>query len=155
MDPIVRWATAADIRAIAALRTRWSPPKASFADRDVDEFAGLLRDWVEDAGDRYLCAIAELDGELVGMASLVMFDRVPNPDQPRRLAGDIQSVYVEPEHRGRGLGRQLVELLIDEADRRGIAKLTADSSEEALPLYRRLGFTESPLLLQRQNPTSP
>jgi GNAT superfamily N-acetyltransferase len=52
----------------------------------------------------------------------------------------LADVYVLPEHRGRGLGARLVEVMIEEgpgADFRWMLH-TADAHE----LYRRFGFTE-------------
>ena len=84
------------------------------------------------------------------MAWLAVFDRVPNPDSFVRLSGDIQSVYVVPEQRGLGVATRMVEMLVEIADARGIASISADSSEQALAFYHRLGFRRSLLLLQRK-----
>lgn len=103
-------------------------------------------------GDASVCKLAVLEGELVGMAWLAVFDRVPNPGALHRLSGDVQSVFVVPEHRGRGLGRRLMEAICDTADDLGIRKLTVDANDAALPFYHRLGFTHSHVLLQRERP---
>jgi GNAT superfamily N-acetyltransferase len=81
-----------------------------------------------------------------------VFDRVPNPDDLHRRSGDVQSVFVVPEHRGLGLGRRLMEAICNAADNVGIKKLTVDSSGEAVPFYEHIGFTRSHLLLQREKP---
>jgi GNAT superfamily N-acetyltransferase len=52
----------------------------------------------------------------------------------------LADVYVEPEHRGRGLGVELVRFSVDEgpyAERRWLLH-----TEDAHDLYRRVGFTE-------------
>ena len=55
------------------------------------------------------------------------------------------SVYVHKEARGRGIGRQVVEALLGEADAAGyrtvIAGVVADNAA-SLALHRRLGFDE-------------
>lgn len=99
-----------------------------------------------------MCAIGLVGDASAGMAWLVLYERIPNPDAPTRLCGDIQSVYVRPEHRGGAIGRSLVQTLLDEADRRGVAKLTVDANERAQEFYRHLGFGPASGLLQRVRP---
>ena len=58
-----------------------------------------------------------------------------------------ESVYVDPEAQGQGIGRRLLEHLIAEARRRGYARLSLETGsgpafEPALELYRKYGFTE-------------
>lgn len=78
-----------------------------------------------------------VDGEdAVGMGSL------------RRITaemGEIKRMYVRPGYRGRGLGRQLLGGLIDEARERGYAAVRLDSGpfmQSAHGLYRSMGFRE-------------
>lgn len=65
----------------------------------------------------------------------------------------LADVYVLPEHRGRGLGVELVREMIDNgplADRRWLLH-TADAHD----LYRRFGFAEpSHKLMERDRPTT-
>lgn len=105
---------------------------------------------MRDRGDTSVCVVAEDEGELIGVAWLVIFERVPTPDEKRRLSGDIQSVYVEPGHRGRGIGQHLVRVVCSIADERGIPRLTVHSSRRAVPIYERVGFQHSDVLLQRE-----
>ncbi len=91
--------------------------------------------------------IAELRGEAVGMAWLAVFDRIPQPRDLVRLAGNLQSVYVLDDLRNRGIGRALVEAVIEEARARTVGYLIVHPSQRAYPLYERLGFTRSDTLL--------
>ncbi len=67
----------------------------------------------------------------------------------RWLIGDemqILNVAVGPEHRQRGLGRALVEIVLDEATREGARLVTLEvlrSNVAAIALYRSLGFAET------------
>ncbi len=64
------------------------------------------------------------------------------------VAGELQihNVAVQPAHRGRGLGRWLVELVLDIGRRRGAQDAYLEvrqSNVAAQALYRRLGFTDA------------
>ena len=57
--------------------------------------------------------------------------------------GDVQTIAVAPRSQGRGVGRQLLEALLDEARRRECAQIfleVLDGNDSALALYDRAGF---------------
>lgn len=56
--------------------------------------------------------------------------------------GEVWGVYVSPDHRGKGLGRQMMEALLEYARARvEIVELAANNSNAAsVALYRSLGF---------------
>jgi GNAT superfamily N-acetyltransferase len=59
--------------------------------------------------------------------------------------GEIKRMYVRPEFRGKGIGRQLVDSLIQEARTIGYPRVRLDSTRfmvEAHSLYRSAGFKE-------------
>ncbi|MEV0889798.1 GNAT family N-acetyltransferase [Promicromonospora sp. NPDC050262] len=146
---VIRTATLADAPALSALRWRWAQPSRTPGEGEAREFAAALEGWMRAQGDRSVCQVADLDGDLVGMAWLAVFERVPNPGDTVRRNGDVQSVFVVPEHQGRGIGRRLVEALCAAADDLGVRKLTLDSREAVMPFYERLGFSTRTTLMQR------
>jgi [ribosomal protein S18]-alanine N-acetyltransferase len=84
----------------------------------------------------YLVAKKDEHDAVVGYAGL----RAPlrGGDQ-----GDIQTLAVEPAHRGGGLGRMLLEALLHEARARGIREVFLEvraDNEAAIGLYESSGF---------------
>jgi GNAT superfamily N-acetyltransferase len=75
-------------------------------------------------------------------------------DQPRGIAclkaltnsiGEVKRMYVRPEARNRGLGRALLNQLLEEAHQIGYELVRLDSAlfmREAHKLYRSAGFHE-------------
>lgn len=83
--------------------------------------------------------ILEEDNQILGWTFVyVMFqDRHPEP------YAYLENVYIEPEHRSRGLGTKLVELAIKEAKDRGCYKIIGTSKMEKINVhefYEKHGF---------------
>jgi putative acetyltransferase len=98
------------------------------------ELAGLPGDYAPPKGRLFL---AVEDDRLAGCIAL------------RPLAGtacEMKRLYVRPEFRGRGLGKQLATIVIDTGRELGYEYMRLDTlpnkMDQALALYRRLGFKE-------------
>ena len=84
--------------------------------------------------------VAELDGEVVGWCAVVPYSR----RAVYRGVGE-ESVYVAERARGLGVGRALLEALIESARRGGLWTLQAGifpGNGASLALHRALGFRE-------------
>jgi ribosomal protein S18 acetylase RimI-like enzyme len=84
------------------------------------------------------CRILENDGEVVGTATLVIY-RIPT----KGLIGRIEDVVVDESQRGKGLGRMLMEDLINLGKEKGLQLMTLTSNPQRIParrLYESLGF---------------
>lgn len=145
----VRPAAPDDLPAVAALRWRWvtegraEGPAAS----ERDAFVAGFTTWARDRASTHTCHVV-VDGErLLGMAWLAEVPRPPSPGLADRRSGDLQSVYVVPELRGRGWGGRLAATVLADAAARGLEHVTVHSSSAAISLYLREGFTDDPRLL--------
>lgn len=96
------------------------------------------RAWFESHGPRHPILVAIVDDRVVGWASL-------NPWSPRPAYNDTAETafYVHEDYRGRGVGRQLKESIIEEGHRLGYHTLIAQVAEESfesLHLNEAFGF---------------
>lgn len=120
------------------------------ADQSLESFAVDLATWWTDHSNSHTAFVARsADSEVVGMAWLALVPRVPRPGTTDRRSADIQSLFVVPEQRGKGIGSVLVQAASEHAGRLGASRVTVSSGHKAVPLYERLGFASSPQLLQR------
>ncbi|MEE6263336.1 GNAT family N-acetyltransferase [Plantactinospora sonchi] len=146
MRVTVRRAVAEDSPALARLRWQHSEERGH---QDLERVAFLdhFTSWTLDHLGTHLAFLAEVDGRLVGMAWLMLADRVPSPRRPDRRTGDVQSVYVVPELRNAGVGQALLDAVLAEARNRELEHVTVHSSDRAVPFYLRRGFRDAPTWL--------
>ena len=115
---------------------------------ELAAFTEQLREWRRGPGAAHAAFVAREDGAVVGAAWVALLPRVPRPGMLSRVSGDIQSVFVLPSHRGRGIASALVRTALGHAEERGAARTTVHASPRAIPVYERLGFAGSPKLMQ-------
>lgn len=121
----------------------------------ADDQLGATRDDPHDL-EPYLRAFEQIDADPNQLLVVVISDDVPVgtlqltiiPGLARRgaLRGQVEAVRVHADHRGSGLGADLMRWAIDESRRRGCAlvQLTSDVSRtDAHRFYERLGFVAS------------
>lgn len=89
--------------------------------------------------DGHIACLAEAQ---VGCGGLCLYHEMPSPDNPSGQCAYLMNVYVRPEHRGKGYGKDIVKWLIAQARQRGITKIYLESSECAKAMYKELGFRE-------------
>jgi putative acetyltransferase len=95
------------------------------------ELADLPGDYAPPSGRLFL---AYDDAELVGCVALRRIDA---------RACEMKRLYVRPRGRGKGIGRQLAEFVINTAREISYASMRLDtlpSMKEAIALYQKLGF---------------
>jgi GNAT superfamily N-acetyltransferase len=114
--------------------------ECGYTGTDQAAFVELFSAWVIEHLSTHLPFLAEVDDQVVGMAWLMVADRVPSPARRRRRTGDVQSVYVVPEFRDGGVGAAPLDAVLAEARRFGLKHVTVHSSRRAVPFYQRTGF---------------
>ena len=96
----------------------------------------------EYAAPRGALLVAGVNGVFAGCCALRPLDAADYPN-----AAEMKRLYVRPAHRGFGLGRLLVEGILDAARQSGydcVLLDTLDDMEAARALYEELGFEEVP-----------
>jgi GNAT superfamily N-acetyltransferase len=86
--------------------------------------------------------VAELDGEVVGLAGIHVSPSLEYDED----AAKVSAIVVDEAYRGRGVGRALLAAVEDEARTRHCGLLfltTAERRREAHEFYRRLGWEET------------
>ena len=106
-----------------------------------DAFVERSRDYFTNGAQTTVLAF---DGEnAVGCATICYVRVTPTFSHPTGKRAHIMNVYVREEYRRRGIAREMMEILLDEAKSRGVSQITLDATESGRPLYRALGFSGS------------
>jgi GNAT superfamily N-acetyltransferase len=126
-----------DLQAVVSIfREYVSSPSVSLDFQGFeDEFAGLPGKYAQPEGGLVL---AWRDDRVLGCAAFRKVDA---------LICEMKRVYVRPEAQGAGLGRRLVERVLDDARAAGYARICLDVLPEfqvAQKLYVSLGFRPAP-----------
>ena len=133
-EPILRPVTAADAAAVQALiyrilRSYGLEPDTPNTDADLADPVAFYRSgWFR---------VLELNNTIIGTVGLLPMER---------NVWELRKMYLASNHRGNGLGRQMLATALAEARARGACKIvlgTATVLKEAIGLYCSEGFVPS------------
>jgi GNAT superfamily N-acetyltransferase len=138
----IRRAVAADLPRIVELLIAGALPGAPNTEdsTDADRYQDALEE-IQGAGGEVL--VVERRGEVVGFCQLLVFRHL---QAKGGLCAELESVHVQAEHRGTGIGRALVRAAVDRARALGCYRVQLTSNrqrQDAHRFYESLGFEPS------------
>lgn len=104
----------------------------------VERTPAEQRAWMAEHSGVYALLVADIDGEVVGFASLS-----PYRTRPGYSTTAEDSIYVDRSHRGQGVGKALLAALVDQARLHGFHSLVGrivGDHEASIALHRSCGF---------------
>jgi len=133
----IRRATLSDAAAIAAIYNEAIATTTATFDTEPKTVDERIQ-WLQSHDERHPILVAEIDGKVIGWASLTIWSDRPAYDDTAE-----SSFYVHSTHRLRGIGRKLKEAIIEEARKLKyhtlIARIT-DGSRESMHLNESTGY---------------
>jgi ribosomal protein S18 acetylase RimI-like enzyme len=155
--PVVRRATPADLPTVGRLGALlveehygFDPQRFLAASRGTPEgYASFISTQLEDPDVAVL--VADDGGEVIGYA----YAAVEGYDYMalRGPAGVLHDIIVDPGHRGRGVGRLLLEAALEFLRSRGAPRVvlsTAEQNEAAQRLFASTGFRRTMIEMMRE-----
>ncbi len=138
----VRSATGDDLEAVARWRVEFLGAVRGPSFRPSDDLVVRTRAFVEaeHASGRLRTWIAEDGDEFVGLVSLLLRSRPPQPEDFRTVEGYIVNLYVPSAHRRQGIGRKLLEHCISAAESLEVRTIVLHSTDDGRALYESMGF---------------
>ena len=89
--------------------------------------------------DNHIIHVAELDGKIVGSATLLIEQKFIHNGG---LVGHIEDVVVKKGFEGQGIGMKLVLSLLDLAKERKCYKTILNCEDDIRPFYEKIGFKQ-------------
>lgn len=129
------------------------------SEEEIQQARGLFEEYAAAMGftlcfQNFADEVAELPGKYAPPTGRLLL-ATDGDNQPagcialRKLGPDVcemKRLFVRPEYRGQGLGRVLVDKLIDEARNIGYTQMRLDTlpgrMDKAIELYRSIGFVD-------------
>jgi len=137
---VLRPATAADAEAICRVYNQGIEDRIATLETEL-RTPEERRQWLAARGPRHPVYVAEAEEMIVGWSSLNVY----NPRPAYQYVADF-SVYIERGWRGKGVGRRLLEHLIEQARALGYHKMMLSAfpfNASGVALYERMGFTRA------------
>lgn len=141
-----RLATPDDASVLAEMRRLMFVAMGRPDDERMRQMAEAFSLWVADAIRRgvYIGWVVEAaEGASIANAGLFLLEWPPHLRDVGVVRGYILNVWTDPEHRRRGIARDLMATVMSEARRRDIRVLTLHASDEGRQVYEKLGFRVS------------
>jgi ribosomal protein S18 acetylase RimI-like enzyme len=137
--------TRADIDTLVRHRCEMFVAMGTPRDAALDVMARECGPWLRNhiaSGDYagFLIETADAKREPVAGGGVIFHDWPPSHRDTGTLRAYILNIYVEPEHRRRGLARIVTKACIDACRARGVKTVSLHAADAGRPLYEQIGF---------------
>ncbi len=139
--PLIRLATAADAAAITAIYAPYVSDTPVSFEEEPPEAEEMARRMAGDGNGLHPWLVAEAEGRVIGFAS-----SSPFRSRPAYRWTVETGVYLAPEAQGHGLGKALMERMLDLLTRQGFTTAVAGvtmPNDPSVALHEKLGFAST------------
>ena len=142
MAVIIRFATPEDLNTVVSRRIEFLGEVRAPDFRPTDELIEKTRSFVsvEQSAGRLHTWLAEDGHEFVGIVSMLLRPRPPQPEDTRTTEAFVINMYVPAAYRRQGIGRRLLDACLESSEQFGIRKFLLHSTDQARELYASSGF---------------
>lgn len=92
------------------------------------------------ADDTHTAYLVWDDKTLAGTGAVSYFEVMPTVHNPTGRKAYIMNMYTAPQYRRQGIAAHTLQLLVEDARRRGITAISLEATAMGRPLYERFGF---------------
>lgn len=111
------------------------------ATEDIDLTPNLKNYYKRHMADGTFVSYIAMDGDtIIGTSGMSFVEKPPYFGCPTGRIGLLSSMFTDPEYRRRGIARELLSLVIDEARKYGCGMVQITASDIGVKLYTDFGF---------------
>jgi GNAT superfamily N-acetyltransferase len=112
-----------------------------WSDEDLTRTETVVRKFLEESWDnRITCFLAIEETQILGGCAVTLFPILPSSLTPTGIHGYIHNLYVEEEHRRKGIASKLVDHAIRFCKENNASKCWLHSTDMGLSIYLKSGF---------------
>jgi diamine N-acetyltransferase len=103
--------------------------------------------------DENACSIVAIDGDVIIGYLVGWIKKGPIPFRIFTKQAEIDNMYVEEGHRGKSVGKQLIDTFYDWAKKRGVDNIRVvalSGNARAISFYKKCGFIDFETVLERK-----
>ena len=143
----MRRATAADIPTLVEMRMAQLCEEGATQTRDLtSNLTGYYERHMTD--ESFLSWIALEEGRVVATSGVSIVEKPPYPGCPTGRIALASGMYTLPTYRRRGVARDLLCRIVEEARAKGCGTVQITASNVGVPLYESVGFVRNERFLQ-------
>lgn len=139
-----RKATLNDLDELVRLRIAFLKEVQAIETRQFseEELNTSLREYLSKSikNDEFVAWLAISEGEIIATSGLCFFQITPGFTLIDGKIAYILNIYTLPNWRGKGVGKQVFDHILQEAIGRGYKRISLHASNDGRPVYEKFGF---------------
>lgn len=83
------------------------------------------------------------DGDsFIGAGGVSFYKVMPSYHNPTGETAFLMNIYTAPEYRKKGIGRNVLDMLVSDCKKRGVGQIILDTTKMGRSLYKKYGFVD-------------
>lgn len=143
MEIIYKKATIADLDILTDTRIEVLKAANQLEDNvDMSDVKKQSMDYYQSAisEDTHVAYLIFDEDKFVGAGGISYFKVMPTYHNPTGRKAYIMNMYTKPEYRRKGIEIKTLDLLVQDAKKRGITAISLEATAMGRPLYEKYGF---------------
>ena len=119
------------------------------AEEDIDLRPALMDYYIRHMADGTFVSWLAVDGEkIIGTSGMSFVEKPPYFGCPSGRMGLLSSMFTDPNYRRRGIARELLDRVVEEAREYGCGTIQITASDLGVKLYTAYGFVHNGNFMQ-------